>query len=110
VVVAGNQFLLAPSIIFATLDVAVTYITEYSKVNVPPPCPDQPVDITSSRAFSYTHMASDRPITYFDVSIGGEPVGRVVFSLYSDLVPKTAENFRGYLMFSRSMTVLNWDA
>lgn len=37
---------------------------------------------------------SDRPITYFDISIGDQPIGRVVFSLYTDLVPKTAENFR----------------
>ncbi|KAF9653654.1 peptidyl-prolyl cis-trans isomerase Cpr7 [Thelephora ganbajun] len=37
---------------------------------------------------------SDRPITYFDISIGDQPIGRVIFSLYTDLVPKTAENFR----------------
>ncbi|KAF8324019.1 40 kDa cyclophilin [Clavulina sp. PMI_390] len=37
---------------------------------------------------------SARPRTYFDISIGGKAVGRVVFSLYNDLVPKTAENFR----------------
>jgi peptidyl-prolyl isomerase D len=39
-------------------------------------------------------MAAQRPIVYFDISIGGEQLGKVVFSLYSDLVPKTAENFR----------------
>ena len=39
-------------------------------------------------------MASERPITFFDITIGDKPVGRIVFSLYSDLVPKTAENFR----------------
>ncbi|KAJ7614132.1 peptidyl-prolyl cis-trans isomerase [Roridomyces roridus] len=38
--------------------------------------------------------ASDRPIVFFDITIGDKPIGRVVFSLYSDLVPKTAENFR----------------
>ena len=42
---------------------------------------------------------SDRPITYFDVSIGDQPIGRVIFSLYTDLVPKTAENFREDLTF-----------
>ncbi|KAI0826007.1 peptidyl-prolyl cis-trans isomerase [Irpex lacteus] len=39
-------------------------------------------------------MASERPITYFDISIGGRPAGRIVFQLYNDIVPKTAENFR----------------
>jgi len=32
--------------------------------------------------------------TYFDVTIGGKPAGRIVFLLYNHVVPKTAENFR----------------
>ncbi|KAF5313513.1 hypothetical protein D9611_008508 [Ephemerocybe angulata] len=40
-------------------------------------------------------MAStQRPLVFFDISIGDKPAGRIVFSLYNDLVPKTAENFR----------------
>lgn len=35
-----------------------------------------------------------RPRTYFDIEIGGRPSGRIVIELYSDAVPKTAENFR----------------
>ncbi|KIM41336.1 hypothetical protein M413DRAFT_445361 [Hebeloma cylindrosporum] len=35
-----------------------------------------------------------RPITYFDIKIGDKAAGRIIFSLYNDLVPKTAENFR----------------
>lgn len=31
---------------------------------------------------------------YFDVEIGGEPKGRILMQLRSDVVPKTAENFR----------------
>jgi peptidylprolyl isomerase len=31
---------------------------------------------------------------FFDVSIGGQPAGRIVFGLYGKTVPKTAENFR----------------
>ena len=35
-----------------------------------------------------------RPRVFFDVTIGGRPAGRIVFELYNDIVPKTAENFR----------------
>lgn len=35
-----------------------------------------------------------RSTTYFDITIDGKPIGRIIFSLYDDLVPKTAENFR----------------
>ena len=31
---------------------------------------------------------------FFDVSIGGEPAGRIEMGLYGKTVPKTAENFR----------------
>eukprot|EP00922_Rhytidocystis_sp_ex-Travisia-forbesii_P054260 GHVS01080476.1.p1 GENE.GHVS01080476.1~~GHVS01080476.1.p1 ORF type:complete len:169 (+),score=21.30 GHVS01080476.1:84-590(+) len=35
-----------------------------------------------------------RSKVYFDISIGGTPQGRIIFVLYNDVVPKTAENFR----------------
>lgn len=31
---------------------------------------------------------------YFDISISGEAAGRLVFQLFDDVVPKTAQNFR----------------
>ncbi|KAG8696728.1 peptidyl-prolyl cis-trans isomerase cpr6 [Ceratobasidium sp. 395] len=31
---------------------------------------------------------------FFDVTIGGQPAGRIVFKLYDDAVPKTTANFR----------------
>ncbi|MGN5630961.1 peptidylprolyl isomerase [Streptomyces sp. AC154] len=31
---------------------------------------------------------------YFDITINDEPAGRIVFNLYDEVVPKTAENFR----------------
>lgn len=35
-----------------------------------------------------------RSKVFFDITIGGEPAGRVTFELFNDIVPKTAENFR----------------
>ena len=34
------------------------------------------------------------PQVFFDISIGGEPAGRITMELAADVVPKTAENFR----------------
>merc|ERR1711931_326438 len=34
------------------------------------------------------------PRCFFDITIGGENVGRIVMELRTDVVPKTAENFR----------------
>ncbi|CAI5722659.1 unnamed protein product [Peronospora destructor] len=46
---------------------------------------------------SVTMFSSTReqnPNVFFDISIGGESSGRLVFELRADVVPKTAENFR----------------
>lgn len=37
---------------------------------------------------------TDRTKVFFDITSGGTKQGRVVFELYDDIVPKTAENFR----------------
>ncbi|MEZ4451588.1 MAG: peptidylprolyl isomerase [Nannocystaceae bacterium] len=34
------------------------------------------------------------PRVFFDITIGGQPAGRIVFELFADVTPKTAENFR----------------
>lgn len=34
------------------------------------------------------------PRCFLDIAIGGELEGRIVVELYSDVVPKTADNFR----------------
>merc|ERR1712232_797137 len=34
------------------------------------------------------------PKVFFDMTIGGQPAGKIVFELYQDTVPKTTENFR----------------
>jgi peptidyl-prolyl isomerase D len=37
---------------------------------------------------------SQRSRVWFDITIGGASAGKVVFELYDDVVPKTADNFR----------------
>lgn len=39
-------------------------------------------------------MESTRSKVFFDISIGGKTAGRVVFELFDDITPKTAENFK----------------
>jgi len=40
------------------------------------------------------HNAAVCPKVFFDIAQGGESAGRIVFELFADTVPKTAENFR----------------
>ncbi|XP_048336203.1 peptidyl-prolyl cis-trans isomerase isoform X2 [Ziziphus jujuba] len=61
----------------------------------------RPPSLTCQRMVCINSMAKDveqqAKVTtkcFFDVEIGGEPVGRIVFGLFGDVVPKTAENFR----------------
>ena len=35
-----------------------------------------------------------RPMVFFDIETNEIPLGRIIMELYSDIVPKTAENFR----------------
>ena len=38
--------------------------------------------------------AAANPVVCFDITIGGQPAGRIEMTLRADVVPKTAENFR----------------
>ncbi|KAI9905134.1 hypothetical protein PsorP6_013807 [Peronosclerospora sorghi] len=42
----------------------------------------------------FSSARDENPNVFFDISIGGQPRGRLVFELRADVVPKTAENFR----------------
>ncbi|KAI9755389.1 MAG: Peptidyl-prolyl cis-trans isomerase H [Lichina confinis] len=36
------------------------------------------------------------PVVFFDMTLAGEPLGRIKILLHADVVPKTAENFRRF--------------
>ena len=42
------------------------------------------------------HRHPDNPVVFFDVSLGGQGIGRIVMELFKDVVPRTAENFRQF--------------
>ena len=44
-------------------------------------------------ALTQTEKMSN-PVVFFDMTIGGQPAGRIEMTLRADIVPKTAENFR----------------
>ncbi|EYU29230.1 hypothetical protein ABFS82_05G127600 [Erythranthe guttata] len=39
-------------------------------------------------------MSKRKPLVFFDVSVDGDPLERMVFELFTDVAPRTAENFR----------------
>ncbi|KAK4229139.1 peptidyl-prolyl cis-trans isomerase H [Podospora fimiseda] len=39
---------------------------------------------------------SGNPLVFFDITLGGEPLGRITFELFRTIVPRTAENFRQF--------------
>ncbi|SLM40120.1 peptidyl-prolyl cis-trans isomerase h [Lasallia pustulata] len=40
--------------------------------------------------------APANPVVFFDLTLGGEPLGRIKMELFADTTPQTAENFRQY--------------
>ena len=47
-----------------------------------------------------------RPLVFMDIEVDEQPVGRIVMELYSDVVPRTAENFRALCTGMRQCDVI----
>ncbi|KAI9784820.1 MAG: Peptidyl-prolyl cis-trans isomerase H [Geoglossum umbratile] len=43
-----------------------------------------------------SESSSANPVVFFDITLGGEPLGRIKMELFADVTPKTAENFRQF--------------
>lgn len=51
--------------------------------------------MSSSEAFQEA-LGRGNPVVFFDVTMGGQAVGRIKMELFADVCPKTAENFRQF--------------
>ncbi|GMI24088.1 hypothetical protein TeGR_g12774 [Tetraparma gracilis] len=47
--------------------------------------------------------SENNPKVFFEMTKGGEPLGKIVFQIYADVVPKTAENFRALCTGEKGM-------
>merc|ERR1711959_508940 len=48
----------------------------------------------SSRTYRFFQIYKMPVTCFFDMTIGGQQAGRIVFKMYDEIVPKTVENFR----------------
>ncbi|CAH8354320.1 unnamed protein product [Eruca vesicaria subsp. sativa] len=51
----------------------------------------------------YPSLKMANPRVFFDMTVGGEPVGRIVMELFADTTPRTAENFRALCTGEKGM-------
>ncbi|WP_315862694.1 peptidylprolyl isomerase [Picosynechococcus sp. PCC 11901] len=70
----------------------------YFSISLRAIAPDHPCSTIwlKRRHFLGQEIVSEQPNpkVFFDITIGGESAGRIVFELRADVAPKTAENFR----------------
>jgi peptidyl-prolyl isomerase F (cyclophilin D) len=75
---------------FVVVALAMGVDTAYAAGQTAAPASGQKGDASATRGTE----AKKLPKVFFDVTADGEKLGRVVMELRSDVVPKTAENFR----------------
>lgn len=56
-------------------------------------------------SFNFTLSDPSNPVVFLDIQVGNRPLGRLVFELYANTTPKTAENFRSLCTGERGISV-----
>ena len=62
-------------------------------------CLSDPVKMSTIHSWSQIQSqlrSPNNPVVFFDVSVGSTEIGRILIELFSDVTPKTAENFRQF--------------
>ncbi|RYH04879.1 hypothetical protein EON65_46245 [archaeon] len=75
-------------------DVTVSLKYETSESNIIQPIFDSILKKIDEQNMSKEPERSSRPRVYMDIAVDGKLRGRIVYELYDDIVPITAENFR----------------
>lgn len=63
-----------------------------------------PAACESTKMASTSGNPGSNPRVFLDIAIAGKPVGRLIFELYADVVPRTAENFRALCTGERGLS------
>ncbi|KAH9441982.1 hypothetical protein MJO29_014605 [Puccinia striiformis f. sp. tritici] len=77
-------------------DYKPTWGTENTLDEGAAPTEEEPpqLPVPSELLFKPASADHQRPRVFFDITIDSNAVGRIIFELFDDIVPKTAENFR----------------
>jgi cyclophilin family peptidyl-prolyl cis-trans isomerase len=75
-----------------------------SEIAGPPPPPTE----SAQRLSTHEQIGNTSLYPYFDITIGGEPAGRVVMELFDENLPRTCRNFRT-LCVKRAINSANAD-
>lgn len=71
-----------------------TTISQTTELTEPETQPEVKLPTPSDLLFKPTNPDHQRPKVYFEISIDSNVLGKVVFELFDDIVPKTAQNFK----------------